>query len=418
MSAPLLAPFRGWLIRPEWSSRVIAGAYDSKTAAQRRAIVEQNPLSYLGVTRSHEDLIEGCSDADLLSLSSGTLERILKADAFTPSDHASFFAYRLSSPDKTAEHAFDQIGVVGALDIDGLRDGRVLTHENIRPERASLITDHLTHVGATSSPISLTHVAAPEMLEIVTAVSQRTPEVDVVVEGVRNQVWTFSTSETESIQPFLENPVVYVTDGHHRCAAALAGRYAHPNLVPFSRTLAVLFPHDQLRVEAFHRRAADRGVRSTPELVDALGTVGTVTAVSGIDGARPTAKGEIGVYHDRSWFRLVLDPLERPTTLASLDVERLRRDVIGHVLGVNELDDNSGVDYVPNPAGIAELVARCDADGHVGLLVYPTDINDLLAVAAAGDLMPPKSSYLDPKPPSGVFLRILGVGATEHLNPS
>lgn len=418
MSAPLLAPFRGWLIRPEWSDRVIAGAYDSKTAAQRRAIVNQNPFSYLGVTRSHEDLTEGCSDADLLSLSSRTLERILEVGAFAPSDHASFYAYRLSSPDQSTEHAFDQIGVVGALDIDGLRDGRVLTHENIRPERASLITDHLTHVGATSSPISLTHVAAPEVLTIVTAVSEREPDVDVLVEGVRNQVWTFGASETEDIQSFLNDPVVYVTDGHHRCAAAMAGRYAHPNLAPFARTLAVLFPRDQLRVEAFHRRAPDRGLRSTPELVDALSTVGTVTPVSGVDGARPTAKGEVGVYHGGSWFRLVLDPLERPTTLASLDVERLRRDVIGHVLGVNELDDNSDVDYVPNPSGVDELVARCDVDGYVGLLVYPTDINDLMAVAAAGDLMPPKSSYLDPKPPSGVFLRILGVGATEHLNPS
>ena len=258
----------------------------------------------------------------------------------------------------------------------------------------------------------------PELLEILEAVSQRTPEVDVVVEGIRNQVWTFSTSETQSIQPFLEDPVVYVTDGHHRCAAALGGRDAHPNQDPFARTLAVLFPHDQLRVAAFHRRAPDRGVRSTPELVEALGTVGTVTAVSGVAAARPTARGEVGVYHDGSWFRLILDPLERPTTLASLDVERLRRDVIGHVLGVNELDDNSDVDYVPDPSGTAELVARCDADSYVGLLVYPTDINDLMAVAAAGDLMPPKSSYLDPKPPSGVFLRTLGVGATKHLNPS
>ena len=146
--------------------------------------------------------------------------------------------------------------------------------------------------------------------------------------------------------------------------------------------------------------------------------MGTVTAVSGVAAARPTARGEVGVYHNGSWFRLVLDPVERPTTLASLDVERLRRDVIGHVLGVNELDDNSDVDYVPDPSGTAELVARCDADGYVGLLVYPTDINDLMAVAAAGDLMPPKSSYLDPKPPSGVFLRTLGVGATKHLNPS
>ncbi|MCY4493265.1 MAG: DUF1015 family protein [Acidimicrobiaceae bacterium] len=456
MSAPLLAPFQGRLIRPEWATRVIASAYDSKTPEQRRAIVEQNPFSYLGVTRSHEDRAEGCSDAELLRLSTQTLQRILEAGAFAASDRPAFYAYRLStartggaqsggaaaSPNDgtpndgtpndgtpndgtpaadapaVGGHAVEQTGIVGALDLEGLLDGRVLTHENIRVERASLITDHLGHVGATSSPVSLTHVTAPEMLEIVTAVSQQTPQVDVVVEGVRNQVWTFSASQTRSIQPFLNDPVVYVTDGHHRCAAALAGRQAHPHLKPFARTLAVLFPHHQLKVEAFHRRVPDRRARSTQDLVAALGAAGNVTAVSGADAARPRAKGEVGVYHRGSWFRLVLDPQQQSTTLASLDVERLRRDVIGPVLGANELEDDSGVDYVPGPSGAAEVVARCDADKHVGLLVYPTDVNDLMAVAAAGELMPPKSSYLDPKPPSGIFLRTLGIGATANLTPS
>ena len=440
MSAPLLAPFQGRLIRREWAARVIASAYDSKTPEQRRAIVEQNPFSYLGVTRSHEDRIEGCSDAELLKLSTQTLKRILEAGAFETSDHAAYYAYRLSSPDAEgspdqgsgsdeggpgersaaapAGRRFDQTGIVGALDLDGLRDGRVLTHENIRHERASLISDHLSHVGATSSPVSLTHVARPELLEILSSVTLRSPEVDVVADGVRNQVWTFRSDETTTIEPLLEDQVFYVTDGHHRCAAAFAARAANPNRVPFTRTLAAVFPHDQLRVEAFHRRAPDRSYRSTPELVDALKTVGQIRAVSGVSAAQPTARGEVGVYQNGSWFRLVLDPLERPTPLASLDVERLRRDVIGHVLGVDELAPDSDVDYVPNPAGIAELVSRCDTDGHVGLLVYPTDINDLMAVAAAGDLMPPKSSYLEPKPPSGVFLRALGVGVTEDSGPS
>ena len=442
MSAPLLEPFVGRLIRPDWAPRVIASAYDSKTPEQRRAIVAQNPYSYLGVTRSHEDRTEGCSDSELLKLSTQTLARILKAGAFKTSDHAAYYAYRMSSPkageppgapedretddrkpdDPSATHSagrpFDQTGIVGALDLEGLRDGRVLTHENIRHERASLITEHLSHVGANSSPVSLTHVARPELLEILSSVELRAPDVDVVVDGVRNQVWTFAADETPIIEPLLEDQVFYVTDGHHRCAAAFGARAANPNWAPFSRTLAALFPHDQLRVEAFHRRAPDRSFRSTPELVEALRTVGEVNAVSGAAAAQPKARGEVGVYRNGSWFKLVLDPLERPTPLAALDVERLRRDVIGHVLGVDELAPDGGVDYVPNPAGIAELVARCDADGHIGLLVYPTDIKDLMAVAAAGDLMPPKSSYLEPKPPSGVFLRALGVGATAQLGPS
>ena len=142
------------------------------------------------------------------------------------------------------------------------------------------------------------------------------------------------------------------------------------------------------------------------------------TAAADAAAAAPTARGEIGIYHHGQWSRLVLDPQERPSALASLDVERLRRDVLGHVLGIDELAPGSGVDYVPGPSGVGELVARCDADGMLGFVVFPTDIHDLMAVAAAGELMPPKSSYFAPKPRSGVFLRVLGVGATAHLPAS
>lgn len=451
MNAPLLAPFQGWLVRPEWADRVIAGAYDSKTAEQRRAIVEQNPFSYLGVTRSHDDLHARASDAELLDLCIKSFKRILTSGAFAQTTHRAFYAYRLSSvpsaslPDSSTDnHAeadatghlswpVEQTGIVGALAVDGLRDGRVLTHENVRPERATLITDHLSQVGATSSPISLAHVAAPELVEILSSVTQQRANVDVVVEGIRNQVWALSAEDTANVQRFVAEPLVYVTDGHHRCAASLAGRDSYPNQVPFARTLGVLFPHDQLRIEAFHRRVPNRASLTKSALLEALGQIGTVTKhADGNDNAvcRPTTRGEVGVYQQGSWFRFTLDPLDNAHmsgaaglsgaagSVAALDVERVRREVIGDVLGVNELDHNSGIDYVPDPVGITEFVRRCDADGHIGLLLYPTDIGDLMAVAAAGGLMPPKSSYLHPKPPSGVFLRTLGVGATKHLGPS
>lgn len=414
MTRPLLAPFRGWLIRPEWAERVVAGAYDAKTPAERRAIVEANPFNYFGVTRSREDLIEGVelSDEDLLDLGAATLRQILDADAFSPASHTAFFAYRLDYD----EHA--QTGVVGALDIEGLRDGRVLTHENVRPERAALLGRHLSVVGATSSPVALTHRENPTLRAILAVATEARPDVDHTVEGVRHRIWTLSDDTSTAVGDALVDTTIYVTDGHHRCAAALAAHDADPDHAPFERTLAVLFPSGELRVEAFHRRSPDYDRRSVDDLCRALATVGSIEPAADRDAAAPTARGEIGVYTAGRWFRLVLDPLERPTPLASLDVERLRRDVIGHVLGVDELADNSEVDYVPGPTGVDELVARCDADGKIGFVVFPTEIEDLMAVAAGGELMPPKSSYFAPKPRSGVLLRILGIGATAHLEPS
>lgn len=414
MSSPLFAPFQGWLIHPDWASRVIAGAYDGKTPAQRRSIVDTNPYSYFGVTRSAEDLApeESADEADLLRLGAETLTRILDAGAFEPTTHRAFYAYRLVY----AEHV--QTGVVGALDINGLRDGRVLTHENVRPERATLLGKHLEVVGATSSPIALTHEPDEKLRTILAGAAERPAHVDHTVEGVQHLIWTLNEAESADVEALLATTSVYVTDGHHRSAAALAGRDAHPDDPSFSRTLAVLFPADELRVEAFHRRALDVDIRNAEDLQTALATVGTITPAGSADEAMPTARGEIGVYHHGKWSRLVLDPLERPSALASLDVERLRRDVLGHVLGIDELASASGVDYVPGPSGVGELVSRCDADNMLGFLVFPTDINDLMAVAMAGDLMPPKSSYFAPKPRSGVFLRVLGSGATAHLPSS
>ena len=414
MTEALFTGFRGWLIRPDWADRVVAGAYDAKTPAERRAIVEANPDSYFGVTRSREDLAAGDdrSDDDLLGLGAATLSRLLQLDAFEQADHRAVFTYRLDF------RGHSQTGVVGALHLDGLRDGRVLTHENVRPERAQLLGRHLDIVGATSSPIALTHDPDPALAAILESVIDGDPALDHVVEKVRHRIWTMSAEATGQVEELLADATVYVTDGHHRSAAALFGRDAHPADPAFARTLGVLFPSNQLRVQAFHRRAPDRDQRTTDDLIAALATVGTIETVPDLEAATPRRRGEVGVYVRGAWFKLVFDPLERPTALASLDVERLRRDVIGHVLGVDELADDPDVDYVPGPAGVGELVGRCDADGQIGFVVYPTEIADLMAVAAAGDLMPPKSSYFAPKPRSGVFLRMLGSGATAHLEPS
>ena len=414
MTAALFAPFRGWLIQPDWASRVVAGAYDAKTPDERRAIVAGNPYSYFGVTRSGEDLAPGDEpdEEDLLHLGAETLTRILDVGAFAPTPHRAFYAYRLVHGDHT------QTGVVGALDLDGLQDGRVLTHENVRPERTTLLGRHLEVVGATSSPIALTHEPDEDVRSILATAGTRVPDVDHVVEGVQHIVWTLTTGESGRVETLLDGNEVFITDGHHRTAAALAGRAAHPGDEPFARTLAVVFPADELCVEAFHRRAVDVELRGPDELRASLTTVGTVTPAADAEAAAPTARGEVGVYHHGTWTRLVLDPLERPSALASLDAERLRRDVIGHVFGIDELAPDSGVDYVPGPSGVGELVARCDDDGMLGFVVHPTGVNDLMAVAAAGDLMPPKSSYFAPKPRSGVFLRVLGSGATAHLPPS
>ena len=217
--APLFATFDGWLIEPDWASRVIAGAYDAKSPAERREIVAANPYSYLGVTRSSEDLAEGdhATDDDLLQRGADTLSTILAAGAFTPTGRSTLYAYRLTFAGHT------QTGVVGALLVDGFEDGRVLTHENVRPNRARHLGRHLQWVGATSSPIALTHRADPQIVRVLDVATEREPAVDHVVEEVLHQVWPLEDDEAAIVAAGLAEATVYVTDGHHRSAAAISG---------------------------------------------------------------------------------------------------------------------------------------------------------------------------------------------------
>ncbi|NDH84448.1 MAG: DUF1015 family protein, partial [Acidimicrobiia bacterium] len=191
----LFEPFAGWLIRPEWAARVIAGAYDTKSPAERREIVSTNPYSYLGVTRSAEDLAPGddADEAELLRRGADTLTTILNADAFAPTDHAALYAYRLTY----AGHS--QLGVVGALAVDAFHDGRVLTHENVRPNRAKLLSGHLQQVGATSSPIALTRRPDPAVaavLAVLAVATEREPQVHHIVEEVLHEVWVLDEHES------------------------------------------------------------------------------------------------------------------------------------------------------------------------------------------------------------------------------
>lgn len=410
---PLFAPFAGWLIKPEWAARVIAGAYDAKSPSERRAIVESNPFSYLGVTRSAEDLASGdvATDEDLLDRGANTLTTILDAGAFEPTGRPTLYAYRLTF----AGHS--QTGIVGALLVDGFADGRVLTHENVRPNRARHLARHLQWVGATSSPIALTHRADPEITTVLDAATEREPDVHHVVEEVLHEVWPLDDDEAAIVAAALADATVYVTDGHHRSAAAIAGSQDRPE-PQFDRTLAVLFPDDALRIEAFHRRIPDRLDRGPAEIAAALATYGEVREVGTLEEARPQQAREVGVYHRGRWFRLQLPEPVTDSPVGQLDVERLRADVVLPILGVDELEPDSGADYVPAPNGIDEVVRRCDDDGMVGFLMYATSVEDLMAVAEAHELMPPKSSYVAPKPRSGIFLRILGTGATSDLTPS
>jgi len=419
----MLTPFAGWLVKPVWADRVISRAYDSLTAGQRRSIVEENPYSYVNVTRSSDDMLDdkSLSIDRLVNLGAAALTRLLDVGVFAATGRRAVYLYRLT-------HARgSQTGIICTVALDGFDDGRIRIHESVREDRTELLTSHLLGVGATSHPVALAvrAWADSEYAALLDEAAGASPaDLEFGSHLVRHQIWTVPARMTDRLLSTLDGKTLYVTDGHHRSAAALRALARHPDDPVLTRTLAAVFPHSQLHVEAYHRVVADQ---SHDNHADCLWTLrsrasymgGELERVPGPEDARPRHRGEVGVYAAGAWHRLTLPPLDSEAgALDALDVERLRRQVLDPVLGAEELAAGGTVDYVPDTAGLDYLASRCDTAGHIGFVMYPLSVDELLAVADEGSRMPPKSSFFYPKPRSGAFLRVLGRGATAHMTPS
>ncbi len=412
---PTIAPFAGWLVKPEWADLVISRAHDHTSPDERRAIMASNPYSYVNVTRSSDDITEneGLSIPDLVEQSSTALTRLLDAGAFSPAKRPVLYLYRMTGEDSS------QTGIVGTVPVRGLADGRIRVHEGVRRDRTELIASHLVGVGATSTPVALT-LRAPDgledaMAEITTA---EPPNLEFGSSAVHHQIWTVPAGYTDRLVALVDGVTLYVTDGHHRSAAAERALASEPDNRLLTRTLAVVFPDDRLHVIAFHRLVSNHTHLSPTAVLAALAGVASVEPAVAAEEALPRAKGEIGLYLARSWYRLTLPAPTATEAVARLDVERLRRHVIDPILGTDELDNDGTVDYLPESAGLGELVRRCDHEDRLGFVVHPLSVSEMMDVADESAVMPPKSSFFTPKPRSGVFLRVLSRGATSHLPPS
>ncbi|MEM7339482.1 MAG: DUF1015 family protein [Actinomycetota bacterium] len=416
---PLIVPLRALIVRPELADRVISGPYDAYTASERQAIARREPLSFLNVTRSPDDVdpaatASGEADTDeLVGGAQAALARLLAAGAYDQQQESALYLYRLQYD------AHSQIGVAGLVPVDAFSDARIRHHEAIRPERAELLARHLLATGATSSPIALSYRADAVVDELVAAAATDAPIVDHEQDGVTQHVWALRGAAAGELTAAIGDRPLYITDGHHRAAAAIQARElvrrgepsAGPSQVSaLDRAFAVLFPDDQLRVLAFHRLVRDSQRRAADVLADDMARQGLAVRQdrSRVEAAAP-GPGEVGVYCRGHWFMVELAAGASDRALDALDVERLERQVLEPVFEADPTD-LSAVEYLPAVSGVDRFTERCDAADLVGLTMHRTTTAELFAVADQGDLMPPKSSYFAPKPRSGVFLRSLGTG--------
>ena len=392
-----LEPFPALIVRAEWADHVVSPMHDALSREERAAILTERPYSWLHVSRTPGDAMEGQEvDPEALDeANAAALHRLLDAGLYEEFPIPALYVYRLRS----ADH--EQTGIVGEVPPRAFVDGRVLGHEGVQPERVDALGLHLARLGARSTLVALMFREDDDIRKIVEATTDGSPLRRFGTGDLEQSVWRIDDGDSiERIRERLEQQPLYITDGHHRAMASVelwerAGRPEGAG-VP-----AVLFPEDTLRMLAFHRRIVGPLPMADDDLLSRLRE--RLTVAEG--GTQPVERGVFGLYVEGRWYRLEPARDEAVAGVESLDVSRLHREVLEPIFGFGEAGD-PGLEFVSDTVSLEELTRRVDEDGGAAFTLMPPTFDQFVEVADRHEQMPAKATYFDPKPWSGLFLRL------------
>ena len=393
-------PFIGQHIRPDFVRRVPAPAFDSMSGPERTAYLETHPESYTLVTRSPGDggLNDDASPQELIDMGGEALDRIVASGAFEEVDHPAMFLYRLAIGDHS------QIGIVSLVAVQDYLDGDVKRHEQVNVPRAGHLSNHFEQLGAQSSPIALGYRSDPAIRAILDDVLARSsPVVEFTSgDGLEQAVWVIDgEADTAALAAAFADHQLYIMDGHHRAAAAgqLLERREDAQWM-----LGVLFADDRVNIEPFHRRAtvaADADLAQVHNtLIETLSLVEDDTRADELPGW----PGGVGVWMDGRWWSGTLPDPVTDSPLDSIEPVRLQTGVLGPILGIDPSRPEGRINYFLDQKDRRAMSASLD-ERELLFVLRPVSPAEVFAVADAGLDMPPKSTYVFPKPRSGVFLR-------------
>ena len=404
-------PFKGLRPRPELAAQVAARPYDVLDSDEARAEAGGNPLSFLHVGKPEIDLPPSVDlyDDRVYAMGRENLDRMVRDGVLREDPAPHFYIYAQTMGDHT------QFGIVGCASVEEYWNDTIRKHELTRKEKEDDRTRHVRETNAHSGPIFLTYRARPEIDAAVRRVSALPPENDFVApDGIRHRLWVIRDEATIAFLSagFRAVPTLYVADGHHRSAAAarvgreLASRNPrHTGAEEYNFFLAVLFPHDQLRIMDYNRVVRDLNGKSEREFLAGLPPAFAVEKRAG--RFTPGMKGEFGLYLGGGWHRMVADPslTGNPDPVERLDVAILQKHLLAPLLGIDDPRTSKRIDFVGGIRGFAELERRVDSgEMKVAFALYPTSIGELLAIADAGKIMPPKSTWFEPKLRDGLVI--------------
>lgn len=403
-----LRPFRALRPRPEHAAAVAAVPYDVVDANEARALVDGAPLSFLRVGRAEVELPRDADPygAPVYRRAAENLARLRRDGVLVDETEPSLYVYRLRMGDRT------QVGVAGCFSVDEYEGDAIRKHERTRQAKEDDRTRHILATGAQTGPVFLIHRAAPAVDAVVARVLARPPLLSLTAaDGIGHEVWRAEPAERDGlVAAFAAIPALYIADGHHRAASAMRARAelraaAGGGPVEADGFLAVAFPEEQLRILPYHRVVADLAGATPDGLLEALRERLEVRAGSEV----PAGPGEVAVYLDRAWYAIRLAPAAVGASPSErLDVARLHDQVLAPLLGIGDERTDPRIDFIGGIRGPGALVERVDRGGAaVAFAMHPVSVAELIAISDAGGIMPPKSTWFEPKLRDGLLTHVI-----------
>lgn len=409
----LIKPVAALRPAPGRAAEVAAPPYDVMNTAEARQMVAGRPWSFLHISRPEVDLPEGIDPYDpaVYARARENLDRMLAEGVLIRDPAPCYQAYRLTMGTHT------QLGLVASASVAAYDAGRIKKHEFTRPAKEDDRVRQIEALNAQTGPVFLVYRATPVIDDVLAAVSAAPPEVDLTAaDGVRHEIWTIAEPAliARLTTAFDALDALYVADGHHRSAAAsrvaaarCAANPSHSGDESYNGFLAVIFPHDQMQILDYNRVVKDLNGHDAASFLHRLRDAFRVEP-SAIP-VKPARPGEFGLYLEDCWYRLTLDPALIPDDpVARLDVSLLQNHLIGPILGIEDPRRDERIDFVGGIRGLNGLIERVDSgEMAVAFALYPTRMSDLMAVADAGEVMPPKSTWFEPKLADGLVSHVL-----------
>lgn len=407
-----IRPFKGFRPTPELCSKVAALPYDVMTSKEAREMVKNDPYSFLHVDRAEIDLPENVDiySKEVYEKAASNLNKMIEDKVLIQDSKPVFYIYSLTMNGR------EQIGLVVCTSIDEYLNNTIKKHEFTRADKEQDRINHVDYCNANTGPIFLTYKNQKTIDQIISKEIEKAPIYDFTSEDkVEHKVWLIDEDNVinDLVEQFKNVPSLYIADGHHRNASAVKvglkrrGEGEYDKNAEFNYYLSVLFPADQLHIMDYNRLVKDLNGLTKDEFLDKIQENFTVTEADG--QYKPDTIHTFGMYLDKKWYKLqAKDGIIATDSVGCLDVSILQNSLLTPVLGIGDPRTDKRIDFVGGIRGLGELVKRVDSgEMTVAFAMYPTSMTQLMNIADDNKVMPPKSTWFEPKLRSGIFIHKL-----------